>query len=132
MDNDFTTDSIWSDRIRILQSRNGYRFALDSILLAHFLRTTSTDDVLEIGAGNGVIAVIMCNLQEWKSLIEVELQEQLAELCRKNFQRNELKNADVLQMDFKELHQSVPSNSFTLIYSNPPYRKLGAGKLNPS
>ena len=32
----------------------------------------------------------------------------------------------------RNLHERLSANSFDLLYSNPPYRKLGSGKLNPS
>ena len=124
----YTTDSIWSEQIRIIQSKNGYRFGIDAVLLAHFLRTSPEDEVLEIGSGNGVIAILLSHLQPFKKLIAVEVQQDPAKLAAQNFELNQIKNAEVLHADARELQLS---RKFDLIFSNPPYRKIGAGKLNP-
>lgn len=125
---EYTTDSIWSEQIRIVQSKSGYRFGIDAALLAHFLRTSTEDEVLEIGSGNGVIAILLSHLQTFKKLVAVEVQQGPAKLAAQNFELNQLTNAEVLHADARELQLS---QKFDLIFSNPPYRKIGAGKLNP-
>ncbi len=125
----YTTDRIWSESIRIVQSKRGYRFGIDAVLLAHFLKASAGDDVLEIGCGNGVIAILLSHLQSFKKLVAVEVQKDPANLASQNFHLNQVNNAEVLQADIRELETS---DKFDLIYSNPPYRKIGAGKLNPS
>ncbi|PWT92605.1 MAG: hypothetical protein C5B54_03255 [Acidobacteria bacterium] len=123
-----TIDSIWSDRVKIVQPAHGYRFALDAVLLAHWLECTSEDSVLEIGCGVGVIAILLAQLQNFRDILCVEVQSDLAELARKNMESNHLTNAEVRNLDVKEL----TGCSFDLVYANPPYRKLGQGRLNPS
>jgi len=48
-----TLDAFYRGRIRVLQSRKGYRFAVDAPLLAGFIRTRPDDEALELGTGNG-------------------------------------------------------------------------------
>jgi tRNA1Val (adenine37-N6)-methyltransferase len=45
---------------------------------------------------------------------------------------NSILNAEVLEADIRDLKKLLPTNSFDLLFSNPPYRKAGTGKLNPS
>jgi tRNA1Val (adenine37-N6)-methyltransferase len=127
-----TEDSVYRKGIKILQPVTGYRFAIDSVLLAHFLRTNATQRLLEVGSGSGIITVLLSALQKFESIVAVEIQEELASLCKTNFQHNRVKNATVYAVDVKELGNFLEPKSFDLIFSNPPYRKMGSGKLNPS
>jgi len=128
---EFSVDTIWNDRIRILQKKKGYRFALDSVLLAHFLPVGPEDELLEIGAGSGVVTILLSALATFQSCIAVEVQPDLAQICRQNFELNGLGNCRVLEGNVKDGTENI-TNRFNLIYSNPPYRKLGTGKINPS
>jgi len=125
-------DSVLRKDIKILQPLDGYRFAVDSVLLAHFIRTRPHEAILEVGAGSGVVTILLSALQKFRSGIAVEIQPELAELCRTNFQRNHVENVTVFESDFVELSSRLQPHSFDLIYSNPPYRKAGSGKLNRS
>jgi tRNA1Val (adenine37-N6)-methyltransferase len=130
---DITVDSIWSADIRIAQPKRGYRFAVDAVLLAHFLKSEPETEALEIGAGCGVISILFSRLQPCKRLTAVEIQPELAELAVRNFSANGMKPfATVLEQDARELSRHFPSESFDLIFCNPPYRRVGAGKLNPN
>lgn len=127
-----TEDSIWNREISLLQPKHGYRFAIDSVLLAHFLNSTPEDDVLEIGAGTGVVGILLSRLKGFRSLTAIEIQEELADLCRKNYDRNRVHPAHVYEADVKALDHLLPDARFDLIFSNPPYRKTGTGRLNPN
>ena len=128
----YTDDSMFRGDLRILQPADGYRFTLDAILLATFVKTKASDSVLEIGAGTGVVSILIAATNAYHSLVAVEIQSELAQLCRKNFENNQMKNAVVHELDVKDIDRLFNSESFDLIYCNPPYRKIGTGRLNPS
>src|ERR1700749_5143470 len=54
-----TIDTILGGALAIRQPENGYRFRLDSILLARFASVRPRDRVLELGAGGGVISIVI-------------------------------------------------------------------------
>jgi tRNA1Val (adenine37-N6)-methyltransferase len=128
----YTEDSIWSKEVRVLQPDKGYRFALDAVLLAHFVKTDPDDRLLEIGAGSGIVSILISKLNRFRSLAAIEIQNDLVDLCRKNFELNEITNGEIHEIDVKDLRKIFPVASFDEIYSNPPYRKEGSGRLNPS
>jgi tRNA1Val (adenine37-N6)-methyltransferase len=128
----FSLDSIWDSSLQIQQSRSGYRFALDAVLLAHFLRIKPNEIALEIGCGNGVIPILLSRLKKYRKIVAVEIQSELADFARSNVERNRAERVEIIHADAMRLHKRLSANSFDLIYSNPPYRKLGTGKLNPS
>ena len=127
----YTEDSIWSKEIKVLQPQKGYRFALDAVLLAHFVKTNPEDQLLEIGAGSGVVTILISKLNRFRSVAAIEIQTELANLCKKNFALNEI-SGEIHETDLKDLCKIFPVASFDQIFSNPPYRKTGSGRLNPS
>jgi tRNA1Val (adenine37-N6)-methyltransferase len=131
-EDDFSIDSIWDSSLQIQQSRKGYRFGLDAVLLAHFLRIESNEIALEIGCGNGVIPILLSRLKTFRKIVAVEIQSELAHLARSNVERNYAEGIEIIQGNAMQLGEKLGRNSFDLLYSNPPYRKLGTGKLNPS
>lgn len=131
MKDEFSLDSIGSGEIRLLQPKDGYRFSLDAVLLAHFIKTQADEVALEIGCGNGVVLVLLSHLQKFNHVIGIEVQQELAELAQKNVVLNHISNVEILHGDFRQKQTTLPEHSFDLIFANPPYRKLGTGKLNP-
>ena len=85
-----TVDEILEGSLKIRQSRRGYRFNLDSLILAHFVTATPRSVNLDIGCGNGVIALVLARRfpeSRWHGL---EFQPALAELAKKNAEDNGL------------------------------------------
>ena len=128
----YTDDSMLRRDLRILQPVHGYRFTLDAVLLAAFIKAKPSDAILEIGAGTGVVSILVGAANAYRSLAAVEIQSTLAQLCRKNFENNRMKNTVVYEQDVKNINRLFDRESFDLIYCNPPYRKTGTGRLNPS
>jgi tRNA1Val (adenine37-N6)-methyltransferase len=129
---DFSIDSIWNRRVKLVQSRTGYRFSLDAVLLAHFVHLDSDEEALEIGSGNGVIIVLLSHITKFRRIVGVELQRELAELGRQNLELNKITNSEIIHADMRDLSAHLTDQKFDLIFSNPPYRKAGTGKLNPN
>jgi len=126
---DETLDSFYHGRILILQKKKGYRFSVDAPLLADFVQTRSADEMLELGAGNGIISILL-SIKPFKHITAVEIQESLADMARRNLKLNHLeKEISVVCEDFR-LYQ--PRKKFDVVFSNPPYIKKGEGHLSSS
>ena len=48
---DLTTDTFFNGRVRIRQSRSGYRFSIDAVLLAALTIPRPKDTLLDLGTG---------------------------------------------------------------------------------
>ncbi len=127
-----TIDEILDGSLKIRQSRRGYRFNLDSLILAHFVSVKLRSVNLDLGCGNGIIALVLanrCKASRWHGL---ELQEGLAALARKNVELNGLGSRVIIDsgdaQDCKKIYQP---HMFDNIVFNPPYRKLHSGRINP-
>src|SRR2546423_1974153 len=79
-----TEDTILGGRLRIIQPRRGYRFSVDSILLADFAAPRRHHRVLELGAGCGVISVMLAATRHPREVVALELQPTLVEMIRRN------------------------------------------------
>lgn len=128
-----TCDSILGGRIRVIQPRNGYRFSVDSILLARFASARPGDRVLELGAGSGVIAMIVAVLARPREIMAIEIQPELAAMCRRNAELNRLDSIRAVEMDLRapDGAAAIARESFDLVIANPPYRARNSGRESP-
>jgi tRNA1Val (adenine37-N6)-methyltransferase len=62
----------------------------------------------------------------------VEVQPSLADLARRNAVLNRCSSRfQVWEDDLRKLDQGVKRQCFDLVLTNPPYRKVGSGRVNP-
>jgi len=130
--NSYTMDTFFNGRIQIRQSRAGYRFSIDAILLACQAAPESGDRVVDLGTGCGIIALIMAFRHPDITIYAVEVQEELAQLAISNVKGNHLQNRiTVLGADMKRMKPDMTAGPVDLVVCNPPYRRPGAGRINP-
>lgn len=128
-----TEDTLFSGRLHCAQHTDGYRFSVDAVLLAHFIRPRPGDRILDLGAGCGVISLIASYRLPQVSITALELQPQLAALISRNIERNHLHGRISLrQGDLRQVSTLFPPESFDWVVCNPPYGKLATGRQNPA
>src|SRR5262245_60316743 len=88
---DETRDQILGGRLDLIQPKQGYRFSIEAVLLARFARATQRDRLLELGAGCGVVSLIMAEVWQPREVVAVELQPRLATMIERNGALNDLK-----------------------------------------
>ena len=87
---DETLDHLLSGTIKIFQKKKGYRFSIDSILLAHFINLKEGQKVVDLGTGSGIIPIILATKVKSTEIWGVEIQEELAEVAKRNIEMNHL------------------------------------------
>lgn len=126
---DETLDTFYHGRVRVLQKKTGYRFSVDAPLLADFIRTKADDEALELGAGGGIISLLLCH-KPLRRITALEVQPGLADLARRNVALNGLRGRiEVVEADLRTYD---PGRAFDLVFSNPPYIKRSTGFLSRS
>jgi tRNA1Val (adenine37-N6)-methyltransferase len=124
---DETLDPFYRGRILVLQKKKGYRFAVDAPLLADFIRTRRKDELLELGTGNGIIALLLA-IRPLAHITAIEIQESLADLAVRNVAINRMdKKITVIKGDFRAYKRR---KKFDIVFSNPPYIRKRAGHLS--
>ena len=117
--------------LSLLQPRQGYRFAMDPLVLAGFCRLEPGWSVLDLGAGNGVLGLLLAKRFPETRFTLLELQEGLADLAGRNIAANGLEGRLRLVRGDLRRRDLFAEKSFQALVTNPPYLPLGSGRLGP-
>lgn len=129
---DETRDTILDGSITLIQPRHGYRFSVEAILLGRFARASARDRVLELGAGCGVVSIMIAALYRPREVVAIEIQPPLAEMIARSAAINGLKSVHAVCADVRRKKiAGVEPASFDLVIANPPYRAAATGRENP-
>lgn len=130
---EFSQESMFAGKLHCLQPRQGYRFSVDAVLLAHFLTPEPGARILDLGAGCGVISLILAHRYPTVSLAALEVQPRLAEVIRRNVVLNTLADrVTVVEGDCRRIATLLPRGSFDRVVANPPYHQTGSGRHHPA
>lgn len=108
-------------------------------MLANFVESSSNkNSILDLCSGTGVISILLSAKVKYKSVISVELQEQMYDLLKRNITINSLDdNIRTINMDLrnvKDLRQKIlvetQKNTVDIITVNPPYKAKNTGIIN--
>lgn len=131
-----TSDSIrlrGAGVVSIAQPQKGARFTLDSLVLADFCRVKPRDRILELGAGTGVISLLLAKKFPFVRIVADEFEPRAYRLLCRNIAENGLSDRIVsVDRDIKYLSRSIAPNAFDVIVANPPYTPQGTGRTSPS
>ena len=128
----FTEDTFFNGRLTVCQPRVGYRYSIDAVLLADFMRCKGGETVLDLGTGCGIIPLILAFRHPALKLVGVEIQSQLATAAALNIQANQLEErVCILHQDIKKLKVQQVPEQVQQVVCNPPYRRINSGRINP-
>lgn len=128
-----TLDTLFEGRLKILQKKRAYRFSIDALLLAHFADPGPKDRIIDLGTGCGILPLILLFRRKASRVIGVEIQPSLADLARRNAALNRFTSRiKTWEKDLKELTTRKLKGVSDLVLSNPPYRRVGSGRINPN
>lgn len=128
-----TSDELKLFNLQILQPRHGYRYSLDPLLLARFCTAPpERGNIIDLGAGCGIISLVMARLNPSASVTALEKSPEMAELIRQNITGNGLAGqVSVTADDVINYRTRFNDSTFDLVVSNPPYRTPHSGKTSP-
>lgn len=106
----------------LIQSKNGYRFSTDSVLLANFAKIKKSDVYLDLCTGSGVVAILAVYKNKPKQAYAVEIQSRLASSAKRSVSLNGL-DIEVLEQDLKDTPKTLGFESVDVITVNPPYNR---------
>ena len=127
-------DQLFSSNIKIIQNKDVFSFSVDSVLLSHFPNIPAKKGlIVDLCSGNGAVGLFVAG-QTKAQIIQVELQERLADMNQRSILLNELeKQVSVIQDDLANLANHVGLSKVDLMLCNPPYFKVDEGSnLNES
>lgn len=117
-------------RVRLLQPADGYRTAIDPVLLAAAAPATGWEQALDVGAGTG--AVMLCLLARLGRgrVMGLERYDPHADLAEEAIALNGWRgHGGIVRGDVLARPAPVEANAYDLVLSNPPYH--GPGSSSP-
>lgn len=127
-----TIDRVFDGKVAVLQRRDGFRFSLDSVLLVRFVEVQGRERIVDLGAGNGVIALSLAVLHSAVEVAGVELQQAMVERAERGAALNGVEEqVRMMRGDVRAVEECLPARSFDVAVCNPPYRPPRSGRVNP-
>lgn len=124
-------DAVFGGALKIWQRKKGYRFGLDSLLLATDLPEVGEGArVVELGAGQGAVALTIGLQHPTWEVRAVERHAGLYELLEENIAENGLGNVTAVRGDLREYRGLLEAHWADLVVANPPYFVEGARRAS--
>lgn len=106
----------------------------DGVLLGALAEAPGAQDILDIGTGTGVIALMLAQRFSAAKIDAVEIDRLAAETANRNFHSSPFAaRMNLFPTGFQQFFESNPDKKYELIVSNPPFyinslKSPGAGK----
>ena len=129
----FSEDTLLGGRVRLRQPVDGYRAAIDPVLLAASVDAAPGQRVLEAGAGHGAAAICLARRVSDCSVTGIEIQPDLVRLANDNARLNDL--AGQVQIMIGDLVRPLPriaAGGFDHVMANPPYLESARADISPA
>ncbi len=125
-------DDLLCKDLKIIQDEKSYRFAIDAVLLANFVKAGKKDRVIDLGTGSGVIPLLVSAKTEAKQIVGLEILEDVAERAKRSVEMNDLQQRiKIVCGDLKDAAEIFGRESFSVVVTNPPYMTINEGKISP-
>ncbi len=128
---DLTEDQFLSGRLTLRQPAQGYRAAIDPVILAAAIPARADETALDLGAGVGTAGLCLLTRQLDLAVTALELHPDLAALARENARLNRLADHfDVIEGDVLAMPTGLVAGSYDHVLCNPPYLAKGQGRAS--
>ncbi|WP_307718731.1 tRNA1(Val) (adenine(37)-N6)-methyltransferase [Azospirillum sp. B4] len=127
---DVTEDTLLGGRVRLLQPAQGYRAAIDPVLLAAATPAAGADRVVDLGCGAGAAAFCLTARLDGVRVAGLEVQAAAADLARRNAELNGVASRVRITLgDTAQAPAHLPAGSdpdlvsgrFDHVMTNPPF-----------
>ncbi len=126
-------DILTKPQYKIIQKKKGYRFSLDSILLADFCHLKDGDNVIDLGTGSGVIPLSILTNNKNIFISGLEILHDIANMALRSVKINNLESKiAIINDDLKNVEKKFNAKSFDVVICNPPYYAVGSGNISPN
>ena len=119
---------------KMIVEEKGLKITEDAILLSEFMKEyfskkcknlKEKKSFLEIGAGQGIISLLLSELDIISKIFAVEIQKEVFSTLKKNIEINNLNEKIIpINKNIKSIN-----GEYDFIFSNPPYKKINSGKM---
>lgn len=121
-------DYIPRTKLKMIHIDGAYSFGIDSILLGNFANMKKNRTLLDIGSGNGILAMMANDLYNLKKVYAVEIQKTKTDILEENLKLNDIQNIEIINKNLNDV--DFRENSLDYIITNPPYYKINQNIKN--
>jgi tRNA1(Val) A37 N6-methylase TrmN6 len=134
-----TEDSILNGKIKLLQPDNGYRVAIDPIILSSFVcglthcghKATTIEKILDVGCGVGTISLILKMKKNASEVTAIDIDEKMCQICRQNATINSL-DVNVINTGLESINSVLKDELFDQVVTNPPFSNKNSSRISES
>ena len=120
-------DDLQNNGMGILQKKAGFRFGMDSVLLANFTRVKPGETVVDFGTGSGILPILLSQKEKSTVFHAFEWQPEIADMAKRSVQINGLeKRIFLYDEDIRNAERILGKASVHAVVCNPPYGKKDA------
>jgi tRNA1Val (adenine37-N6)-methyltransferase len=113
-------------KFSIAQSPLVFRVGTDAVLLGSLSSVSSAKNILEIGTGTGIVALMIAQRNSSAKITALDIDPNAQLLAEKNFHNSVF--SERLQSILFDFKNYTTSEKFDLIISNPPYFQENSSK----
>ena len=125
-------DALLSGRMKLLQPTEGYRVAIDPVLLAAAVPAVAGDAVLDIGCGVGAASLCLAARVPDCRITGIETQRDLVRLAGENAARNGVADrVAIMAGDIRNPPPRLEPGGFAHVMANPPYMDVATASPSP-
>lgn len=128
-----TLEDLGRAGMRLIQPKRQFRYGTDSVLLSDFAASRRFTNAVDLGAGSGVIALLIAARMPRAKVDCVEIQPWAADILDRNIRMNGME--DRIRAHCGDLRESASvfgREQYDLAVSNPPYYDAATSLRSPS
>lgn len=130
---DESLEDLQINQLYILQKKADFRFGMDAVLLANFVKARPGARVVDLGTGTGILPILLSAKTQAERIIGIEIQHEIAEMAKRSVTGNDLDHRiEILETDIRTCSHALGAACWDVVVSNPPYTKAGSGLVNPA
>ena len=125
-------DDLGINNYKIIQNTDGFCFGIDSVLLSEFAKDIKRNsEVVDLGTGTGILGFLLLAKTNIKNVIGIEVQSEVADMATRSIALNKIENKfKVINWKIKDVLSYLNPESYDVVVTNPPYKKLNTGGKN--
>ncbi len=120
-----------NQELSIIQKKYGFKYGIDSVLLADFVDSKG-DILVDLGTGSGIVPILLERKNNFKQIIGLDIQKEYIDMAKRSAIMNgQDEIIEFLVGDLMNLSDLFSDGSISSICTNPPYFKSESGIVSP-